>query len=253
MKTIALALLLVGIATCTWGSGMGSSIEVEVIADDGRTFQLYPVSSRLPNRKAYAEAVKGEHYSIVVRNRLNRRVGVVIAVDGRNIISGKKSWLRNSERMYILEPYGEGNFNGWRTGMDRVNRFYFTDAADSYAVAFKDESAMGVIAVAAFAEVSRYEKPEELALQRNKAYDRAAPSAKAQAESAGTGFGREEFSPVHIVAFEPERTAVEKIYLKYEWRATLCRNGIIPCGKYRPEQNRMWEGEGFAPYPPGRF
>jgi len=39
---------------------------------------------------------------IEVKNRLNRRVGLVIAVDGRNIISGTKSWLRNNERMYIL-------------------------------------------------------------------------------------------------------------------------------------------------------
>jgi len=253
MRITVLVLLFVGIAACAWGGNMGSAVAVEIISDSGKTLPLYPVSSRLPNRKAYAEAVKGEHYSINVRNRLNRRVGVVIAVDGRNIISGKKSWLRNSERMYILEPYGEGEFKGWRTGMDKINRFYFTNAADSYATAFNDESAMGVIAVAAYAEVCRYEKSEELSSSRNKSSDHAAPSAKAQAEAAGTGFGREEYSPVHIVEFEPESTAVEKIYLKYEWRATLCGKGIIRCGKFRPERNRMWDVEGFTPYPPGWF
>jgi hypothetical protein len=58
---------------------------------------------------------------------------------------------------------------------------------------------------------------------------------------------------VHVVEFEPESAAVEKVYLKYEWRATLCRKGIIPCGKTRNERNRLWEDEGFAPYPPGLF
>ena len=75
------------------------------------------------SRKVYAEAVKGTHYRIEVRNRLNRRIGLVIAVDGRNIISGAKSWLKNNERMYILEPYGSGSFAGWRTAQDRINRF----------------------------------------------------------------------------------------------------------------------------------
>ena len=50
--------------------------------------------------------------------------------------------------MYILEPYGQGEFKGWRTNLDSINRFYFTDVADSYAAAFHDESAMGVIGVA---------------------------------------------------------------------------------------------------------
>ena len=69
-----------------------------------------PTAGRLPNRKVYAEAARGDQYTILVRNRLARRVGVVLAVDGRNIISGQKSWLKNNERMYILEPYGEGEF-----------------------------------------------------------------------------------------------------------------------------------------------
>jgi hypothetical protein len=155
--------------------------------------------------------------------------------------------------MYILEPYGEGEFKGWRTGMDKINRFYFTDAADSYAAAFNDESAMGVIAVAAYAEVRRYEKSEEFSVRKQRSADRAAPSVQSQAESAGTGFGREEYSPVRTVEFEPERRPVEKIYIKYEWRTTLCRKGIISCGRPEPERNRMWRDDGFAPHPPRRY
>ena len=48
-------------------------------------------------------------------------------------------------------------------------------------------------------------------------------------ESAGTGYGHEEYDPSMIVAFDPEKRAVEKIYLKYEWRSTLCRLGVVAC------------------------
>jgi len=88
-----------------------------------------------------------------VRNTSNHRVGVVIAVDGRNIISGKKSYLKSNERMYILNPYQKSTYKGWRSGKNRVNEFYFTDVPDSYADrTFGDTSAMGVIAVAVFKE-----------------------------------------------------------------------------------------------------
>ncbi len=251
MRVLVLVVLFVGISACAWGGGIGGAVEVEVISDSGMSLPLYPVSNRASARKAYAEAIEGDHYCIVVRNRLNRRVGVVVAVDGRNIISGKKSWLKNGERMYILEPYGEGEFKGWRTGMDRINRFFFTDAADSYAAAFNDESAMGVIAVAAYPEVERFREYGGLSMSRRKSMDRAAPSAKS--ESAGTGFGREEYSPVRAVEFEPEGKAVEKVYIKYEWRSTLCRKGIISCVRPGPPQNRMWDDDDFAPHPPGWY
>ena len=99
------------------------------------------------------EAVKGEKYSIEITNRSNRQIGVVIAVDVRNIISGSKSDLKNNERMYIISPHATNSFEGWRTGMDKTNRFYFTEQSDSYAErVFSDGSAMGTIAVAVFRE-----------------------------------------------------------------------------------------------------
>jgi hypothetical protein len=257
MKTIAIILLFMGLAAGAWADTVGDAVDVRISMDNGREASFYPVAGKNSSRKVYAEAIKGEQYRIVVRNRLDRRVGIVVAVDGRNIISGKKSWLRNNERMYVLEPYGQGEFTGWRTGDDRVNRFYFTSAADSYAAAFNDESAMGVIAVAVYPEVRRYEPPVEMYRQSSR-MGAAAPSAAKKAmaadrkeESAGTGYGREEYSPVRTVEFEPEGSAREKIYIRYEWRDTLCRKGIIACGKRRPLRNRMWD-EGYAPPPPER-
>ena len=229
----------------------GQAVEVQIRSESGRILQHYPVSAHFPNRRAYVEAVKGDHYSIIVRNLLNRRVGLVVAADGRNIISGKQSWLRNDERMYILEPYEQGEFKGWRTSPYSINRFYFTEVADSYAAAFHDESAMGVIAVAVYPEVQRHDEPAELSPAPPRATQRDT-SAKSEMGAAGTGFGRQEHSPARVVAFEPESVAAEKVYLKYEWRSTLCRQGIVRCEPSRPPRNRLWDEGDFAPPPPGR-
>jgi hypothetical protein len=247
-------LVLAGVLGIVPGAVAGRAVDVQIRTDAGATLSTYPVLARAGARKAYVEAVRGDHYTIVIRNLLDRRVGVVVTVDGRNIISGKKSWLRNDERMYILEPHGIGEFNGWRTSLEAVHRFYFTDAGDSYAAAFGDESAMGVIAVAVYPE--RWPEPSA-PLSRDRfgaprAEQRAAPSAKAESESAGTGFGREEASRARVVAFAPEATAAERVYLKYEWRESLCRQAILRCTAPVPPRNRLWDDGGFAPPPPGR-
>lgn len=257
MRTLLLLLVIIGCAGQAWGASVGNAVEVRIRTDSGAELPFYPAAGRGKGIRVYAEARRGERYGIIVRNHLNRRVGVVIAVDGRNIISGKKSWLRSDERMYILDPYGEGEFTGWRTGTDRVNRFYFTTAADSYAAAFNDESAMGVIAVAVYPEVEQISPPLGMSGGRPR-YPAKATSARykaldsAREESAGTGYGREEYSPVRIVSFEPESAAREKIFIRYEWHATLCRKGIISCGGGDEAPNRLWDDGGFAPPPPGR-
>ena len=290
MRTIAIVSWIIAVAVgCSAGAGtanawtgvVGEAVEVRIVTDDGRELPTYPASIRSGMHKVYAEAIKGDNYRIEVRNRLNRRVGLVIAVDGRNIISGAKSWLKSDERMYILEPYGSGSFAGWRTDRDRINRFYFTDVPDSYASAFNDESAMGVIAVALYPEVRRNDpaalQSEALAFAMHGwegkaagAADRAqaAPAAPSPAgelmkrkaarsesamESAGTGYGRGEYSPSRIVAFDPEKRALETIYLKYEWRSTLCRLGVVECGQPPLRlPNRLWDNAGYAPPPPFR-
>jgi hypothetical protein len=81
-----------------------------------------------------------------------------------------------------------------------------------------------------------------------------APAARGEAsQSAGTGYGREEYSPSRQVSFEPEGRTVETILVKYEWRATLCRMNVIHCGTtYGKTRNRLWDDHGFAPPPPIR-
>jgi hypothetical protein len=262
-KTLFIIIIMLIWAGIAAADTIGDAVEVSVINDNGWTLPFYSVTSRYHLKKVYAEAVKGDYYRIVVRNKMNRRVGVVIAVDGRNIISGQKSWLKNTERMYIIDAYSTNEYSGWRTGQDKVNRFYFTDVPDSYAAAFGDKSAMGVIAVAVYPEIQRYKPsmnyscPAPERKMKQEARDMAAaPSVKGQSrasESAGTGYGQEEYSPSYRVEFEPEKRAVESILIKYEWRKTLCKMNIIDCGcAQEHSRNRLWGNDDYAPPPPCR-
>lgn len=238
----------------------GGSVNIEVVSDNWGLMSLIPYRTLEKDGtrviKKYLEAKRGENYSILIRNNLQQRIGVVIAVDGRNIITGRKSSLKSSEMMYIVGPYSSSKLEGWRTDNETVHRFYFTDVKDSYSLrTFEDTSAMGVIAVAIFLERQRpavlY---DEQALNGKTA---PAPGAaarskmkKQESDAAGTGFGDESYSPVVKVEFEPEGVPYEKFLIKYEWREMLCRKGILNCRDYG--KNRLWENNlEYSPYPPG--
>jgi hypothetical protein len=234
-------------------------VSVEVVSDNGSAFLTVPHADQWQGAtritKQYLEARRNETYGIVVRNNGPERIGLVIAVDGRNIITGKRSDLRCAEQMYIVGPYETAQYEGWRTSSNEVHRFFFTNTEDSYSVrTFSDSSALGVIAVAVFREK---ERPQAFLERKHAENAPAAPFAgsaersrkePAAEDRAATGFGDGRYSPVVTVQFEPERTAVQKMLLKYEWREELCRKGIIRCGK--DPANRLWEDEGYAPYPP---
>ena len=239
-----------------------NAVDIEIITDAGGSLPLYPVTNRyIKNEyRAYLEAINGSNYALRIRNHTNQRLGLVIAVDGRNIISGKKSDLKHHESMYILAPYQTQTYTGWRTSTRDIHRFYFTDSQDSYAYAFGDDSAMGVIAVAVFEE----NKPKLKIYQEEKSEKSKAPAGRTRSyeandsiadadvaeREAGTGFGEHETSLAYRVHFNPKRTAKTKFFYKYEWRETLCQKRIIDCN-YR--KNRFWPYDdyevGFAPYP----
>lgn len=240
------ALLLAALCATT---ASAASVDVELVSDDRGVLPLYEIGpyGRGDTHRAYVEAAQGDRYGIRIRNNTGRRVAVVVAVDGRNVISGEKSYLRNTERMYILGPYESQKYDGWRTARDTIHRFYFTDPGDSYAGAFGDHSAMGVVAVAVYRE--KADRPPRSAVGREKE-ERAAGLAPESGKAAGTGFGEERYSPSVRVRFRPESRTAERHFLKYEWRDTLCRNGIVDC---RLSGNRFWDDEqGYAPHPPGR-
>lgn len=232
-------------------------VQIEIINDEGDAFRKHQTRHEKRTHRAYLEAKKGRYYQLRVTNRSNKRVALVLAVDGRNILTGKKSYLSNKERMYVLAPYQTATYKGWRTGKNKVNRFYFTTAGDSYSAAWGDYSAMGVIAAAVYNEKPVYRQPPVFYQKQGKA-DRAAKSrASVAPESSGTGFGHEEYSASRQVEFRAKNKVAAKYFYKYEWRSSLCQRGVIRCYKQPKDRflskgssNNRLENQEYVPYPP---
>lgn len=234
-------------------------VVVEIIDSQGRVFQQVPTKAEAHAYRAYLEAERDARYRIRIRNSTGARVGVVVAVDGRNIISGARSELGNGEPMYILDAWDTQQYSGWRANLNEVNEFYFTEWKDSYAEAFADRTARGVIAVAVYREKAPKRANAPPASEAGGARDQAAPSIaqnetqkKAERSEAGTGYGDRRAEYVTQVEFDAEPRASERLFLKYEWHETLCSKRILACDDSQP--NRFWPTStyGFAPPPPGR-
>lgn len=247
-------------------TSIAQNISVKIVTDGGYVFPTYPTTAPNGSYRAYLEAKRNAGYGIRIKNHTDRRIAIVVTVDGRNIISGKKSYLRNTEKFYILNRYAEATYRGWRTSSDTINRFFFTEESNSYANAWGDNSAMGVIAVAAYAEKIPpppvYEHSsngpasdsgpnvgttsyETTATQPARMRIQPAVASMRIENNAGTGYGREEHSSSRRIEFTTESYPLEKHFYKYEWRETLCRKNIISCSS-----NRLWPDEGYAPPPP---
>jgi hypothetical protein len=235
-----------------------SPVAVEIVAPDGRVFQEFPVTAHDGSWRSYLQAEKGARYEVRVRNTTGERLGLVIAVDGRNIISGEKSGLGREEPMYVLGGGESQSYAGWRANLDAINEFYFTDWSDSYAEAFGDRSARGVIAVAVYREDTPPRPVYQTHPEEERSAADAAPAAGApqksgrqsRADSAGTGYGDRRIDRAVEVEFVARSDPDSRHFIKYEWRDSLCRKRVLECG----EQNRFWDEStlGFAPPPPRR-
>ncbi len=133
-----------------WAQGRIVDVQVRV---DGRAAPLY-LSPQGDSRR-YLQAFAGRNYSLVLRNESAERIGVLIAVDGLNVVNGQRSSLQSTEPMYVLGPWETATIDGWRTSLDDVQRFVFVDEARSYAARTGQANGdMGWIRVLAFREQS---------------------------------------------------------------------------------------------------
>lgn len=255
----------------------GRLVDVQVQVEGLGTVPLFTANGR--DDRLYFQAYRGRNYSLVVRNNTNRRVGVLMAVDGLNVITGQRSALSRNESMYVLDPYETTTINGWRTSLDGVRRFVFVNEERSYAERTGQANGdLGWIRVLAFREQRPYwdvpgkirswergDEPDAVpygeAVPREKAakpeglegLDRApAPTARSfngEPSSPGTGWGDARRDPVTRTQFLAEATPVDQVILRYEYANGLRALGIHFWGG----RNRTWErdrGElGFAQPP----
>lgn len=227
--------------------------------------------------RVYFEAFQGENYSVVLRNNTGRRIGVLVAVDGLNVVTGEKSRLHPGESMYVLNPWGTTEISGWRTSLSQIRKFVFVDEDRSYAMRTGQANGdLGWIRVLAFEEQRpwnditpqlRHDGREESGERERRGTapqaapeeaprsaaprdaDRSSQKAYGGQESVpGTGWGDKGWDPVRRVDFIAERRATDHIVLRYEYASGLRALGIFP-----PRRGRVWERDsghlGFAKPP----
>jgi hypothetical protein len=132
----------------SWVDGKLVDVQIRV---DGAAAPLYYAPGRFDRH--YVQAFAGRKYSLVLKNNTGRRVAVLLAVDGLNVVNGETSNLRSTEPMYVLGPWEQSTIRGWRSSLDEVRRFVFVDERKSYAQRTgQANSDMGWIRVLAFRE-----------------------------------------------------------------------------------------------------
>lgn len=250
--TMVITLMCFLLADQTLASGHHGGVDVEIVSDQRGELRKYNAGSNKRRiARNYVIARDHEEYRIRLRNRTGKRIGVVVAVDGRNIISGRKSHLKPRENMYILNPYQTAEYSGWRSSRNHVNRFFFTHMDNSYAAAWGDFSNVGIIAVAAFKERS-----QQIRQYNDNNRTSGNNRNRKMSDRPGTGYGDKEWSPSRKVSFLPRKNPMQKEFIKYEYRSTLCRRGVIRCQPHHPAivPHPVPDQFGttiFAPPPPG--
>jgi hypothetical protein len=199
----------------------GRLVDVQVLVGN-QAAPLYIAPGRWDRR--YFQALRGRNYALAVTNNSGRRIGVLIAVDGLNVVNGQRSSLGSGEAMYVLDPWERTVIRGWRSSLDDVRKFVFVDEERSYAERTGQANGdLGWIRVLAFNETgnpwykiqdkvrggedggpvpygSRQSKDEPQADRRDQAgapdatppVAEAEPEARSKPDGANKTFGREE-------------------------------------------------------------
>jgi len=238
------------------------SCSMEILID-GTPLQEYAARGT-----SYVEAVRGREYSVRLRNRTGERVAIALSVDGLNSIDARTT-TASEARKWILEPYGTITLDGWQTSASTARRFVFTTEDRSYGSWLGRTKNLGLVAAAVFRQKRGLPIPiqGEERRQDSGADSRRAPAPSAappteqrkSLESLGylaaTGIGREVDHNVVQVAFDAEDAPSALLELRYEYRDTLVRLGVVPPDRpcdtplSRRESARGFLEPGFAPDP----
>lgn len=216
--------------------------------------------------ETWIAGVPGRPYAVRITNDSDRRVLVVLSIDGVNAVTGETA--DPGQAGYVLAPWQSAEITGWRKSLDDVARFVFTDLPDSYAARTGRPRHVGVIGVAVFAE-RRYPPPRPLSppiagtgrstralSDPQSAAERQATAADAHGASRqriGTGHGGREWSPTSRTRFVRASTRPMQVtQLRYDAPQRLAAMGILPrpyaWRRYHEASPRAFPG-GFVPDP----
>ena len=232
--------------------------------------------------RRYVEALENAEYELRIHNPTSSRVAVALSVDGLNTIDARHTSAWDAHK-WVVEPYGTINVRGWQMSSENARRFYFTTERDSYAAKLGQAANLGVIAAVFFrerapitilratpAEPKRGVDKEERApssmpqssnsngstagtagteTTRDAAKQRSVqPYPPPDDESAATGIGRSVRNDVQWIKMDLDPRPAGEVMIRYEYRASLVRLGIIPRDYPRPNTlDRRERAQGFEP------
>jgi hypothetical protein len=111
---------------------------------------------------------EGRRYSIVVRNRTDFRLEVVLSVDGLDVLDGRAASFR--KRGYVNGPHRKLVVEGFRQNTQAVAAFRFSPVRESYAAEkYHNTRNVGVIGIALFNEAGSNPWTDEEVRRRLKA------------------------------------------------------------------------------------
>jgi len=234
-----------------------------------------PAAEYAASGRRYIEAFENAEYELRIRNPSASRVAVALAVDGLNTIDARhtSAW---EARKWVIEPYGTIHVRGWQMSADNARRFYFTTERDSYAAKLGQAANVGVIAAVFFRErhpitvmpvtpgrsgapsINKDDRVREPQANTESSRGEGTRDAAKQKslpgypppddESAATGIGRSVSNSVQWIKMDLETRPISEVTIRYEYRASLVRLGIIPRPYTRPDVLDRREGaKGFEP------
>jgi len=242
---------------------------VEVIVD-GRPTAEYEARGR-----RYVEALENAEYELRIHNPLGTRVAVALAVDGLNTIDARHTSAWDAHK-WVIEPYGTIHVRGWQMSSENARRFYFTTERDSYGAKLGQSANLGVISAVFFRERKPFtimpvvpRPPKEDGRIRSdrtapesgtsgqsssKSDNRSVEKSRTEAypppddESAATGIGRSVRNDVQWIKMDLDSRPAGEVTIRYEYRESLVRLGIIPREYRRPDVlDRRERAKGFEP------
>ncbi len=190
----------------------------------------------------FIEGREGREYTLLITNLANRRIKVSAAVDGLDVIDGRRASY--DKPGYILTAYSNANIKGWRISDREVASFKFGPISESYAMKMDAPSEIGVMSFGFFRErqpeiyVDDYDYPlyknkdmggrSERAASESKKAPAASSGRESSAQSIGTEFGDRRDSRVSHTSFDAEtgypQASVKINYASYE---DLLKRGVV--------------------------
>lgn len=141
----------------------GGPFRVRLVDDRG-----FPLPTFWRDGMALVEGRHGQRYAIEVRNGMLDRVEMVATVDGLDVMDGGRGSF--AKRGYVLGPGETYRVDGFRRSQAAVAAFRFGSVDESYAARTGDDTNVGVVGVAFFAERgSRPPRLEDEAARRSAA------------------------------------------------------------------------------------